>query len=563
MGTVKGYMDGIDIASYQKDIDVKKVPSDFVITKATQGSWYTNPYFEKKAAQTLAAGKHLGIYHYSEGTDYKKEVDFFISKIQRYLGKALFFLDWEGQSNKLFGVKDASYCKSFMDYFYERTGIRMILYVSKSVLRSHNWKSVEEAGYAIWPAQYKNDNTTGYQEAPWTDDKGWGAWTGPAIYQYSSHGRLTGYSGNLDINKACITGEQWGILAAPASAEKEQEIIEVAAAEPRQMIIYLDPQQMMENLALAEAGYQEKKSNSRLYCKHTNSGSGNWTKYGKEMHKIFPKTMDLPAPWCDCFYDWLTYTLFGNATAQSLLGGSYDDYTVNSALLYQRVGAWHSTPQWMDQVFFSKNGAISGIYHTGAYLWKEDDGTIVTVEGNTSGSAGVDPDGGQVSVKRYKPGTSGYKKIVGYGRPKWSLAGEITKAMPTPKLITKGQNGAAVRLWQFIVGAKIDGDFGPKTEEATKNFQSFHGMHATGIVAAAAWAAGMAKGMISTGMPEIEQGSMGNAVKFLQAILGATVDGDFGPKTDAALKDFQRSKGLDADGCAGANTWAALLREIQ
>ena len=70
MGTVKGYMDGIDIASYQKDIDVKSVPSDFVIVKATQGYWYQNPYFEKKAAQTPAAGKHLGIYHYSEGTDY-------------------------------------------------------------------------------------------------------------------------------------------------------------------------------------------------------------------------------------------------------------------------------------------------------------------------------------------------------------------------------------------------------------------------------------------------------------------------------------------------------------
>ena len=560
MGTVKGYMDGIDIASYQKDIDVKNVQSDFVITKATQGSWYTNPYFEKKAAQTLAAGKLLGIYHYSEGSDYKKEVEFYISKTKAYLGKFFPALDWEGMSNSLFGKKDVEYCKNFMDYFYEKTGLRMILYVSKSVLRAHDWTPVEEAGYPIWVAQYGANKPTGYQETPWTDDKGWGAWTGPTIYQYSSKGQLSGYKGDLDINKSCITRDQWEIFAAPDNSDKQQK---AKGEEIRQIVIYLDPQQMMENLALAEAGYQEKKTNSRLYCKHTNSGSGNWTKYGKEMHKIFPKTMDLPAPWCDCFYDWLTYTLFGNATAQSLLGGSYDDYTVNSALLYQRVGAWHSTPQWMDQVFFSKNGAISGIYHTGAYLWKEDDGTIVTVEGNTSGSAGVDPDGGQVSVKRYKPGTSGYKKIVGYGRPKWSLAGEITKAMPTPKLITKGQNGAAVRLWQFIVGAKIDGDFGPKTEEATKNFQSFHGMHATGIVAAAAWAAGMAKGMISTGMPEIEQGSMGNAVKFLQAILGATVDGDFGPKTDAALKAFQRSKGLDADGCAGANTWAALLREIQ
>ena len=76
-------------------------------------------------------------------------------------------------------------------------------------------------------------------------------------------------------------------------------------------------------------------------------------------------------------------------------------------------------------------------------------------------------------------------------------------------------------------------------------------------------ATGLAKAMISTGMPEIERGSRGNAVRVAQAIIGATADGDFGPKTDTALKAFQISKGLDADGCAGANTWKALLREIQ
>ena len=564
MGTVKGYMDGIDIASYQKDIDIEKVPSDFVITKATQGSWYTNPYFEKKAAQTRAAGKHLGIYHYSEGTDYKKEVDFLISKTQRYMGKALFFLDWEGQSNKLFGVKDVSYCKSFMDYFYQRTGIRMILYVSKSVLRSHNWESVEEAGYAIWPAQYKNNNTTGYQEAPWTDDKGWGAWTGPAIYQYSSHGRLSGYSGNLDINKACITGEQWDVLTAPASAEKEKEIKEAAAAEPRQMIVYLDPQQMMETLALAEVGYQEKASSSRLYSKHTNVGTKNYTKYNYELHKIYPSVMDYPAPYCDAFYDWICYTLFGIATAKSLLKGNFDDYTVASARMYEKAGAWHKKdPQWMDQIFFSNNGQISGIYHTGAYLYTAEDGSIVTVESNTSGSAGVVADGGQTAIKSYKPGSRGYSKIAGYGRPDWKSAGSITKSMLAPAGIWKNCSGPAVRCWQALIGAAVDGHFGDGTEAKTRSFQKAAGLQETGSVNDATWAAGLAKAMISTGMPEIERGSRGNAVRVAQAIIGADADGDFGPNTDAALKAFQKAKGLATDGCAGANTWKALLQELR
>jgi peptidoglycan hydrolase-like protein with peptidoglycan-binding domain len=38
------------------------------------------------------------------------------------------------------------------------------------------------------------------------------------------------------------------------------------------------------------------------------------------------------------------------------------------------------------------------------------------------------------------------------------------------------------------------------------------------------------------------------------------VDGDFGPKTEAAVKKFQKAKGLKQDGIVGVNTWTAILR---
>ena len=56
----------------------------------------------------------------------------------------------------------------------------------------------------------------------------------------------------------------------------------------------------------------------------------------------------------------------------------------------------------------------------------------------------------------------------------------------------------------------------------------------------------------------LKKGSNGELVKKMQAVLGLTADGDFGPGTEAALKKWQTSKGLTADGVAGPKTLAAM-----
>jgi peptidoglycan hydrolase-like protein with peptidoglycan-binding domain len=38
------------------------------------------------------------------------------------------------------------------------------------------------------------------------------------------------------------------------------------------------------------------------------------------------------------------------------------------------------------------------------------------------------------------------------------------------------------------------------------------------------------------------------------------VDGIFGPKTEAAVRDFQQNENLSVDGIVGKQTWTALLR---
>lgn len=60
-------------------------------------------------------------------------------------------------------------------------------------------------------------------------------------------------------------------------------------------------------------------------------------------------------------------------------------------------------------------------------------------------------------------------------------------------------------------------------------------------------------------MITIKQGSKGPEVKTLQQKLNLAVDGIFGLVTDEAVRNFQKSKGLTADGIVGNKTWAHLV----
>lgn len=73
------------------------------------------------------------------------------------------------------------------------------------------------------------------------------------------------------------------------------------------------------------------------------------------------------------------------------------------------------------------------------------------------------------------------------------------------------------------------------------------------------------KGDYTMEMRNLKKGCKGDDVRALQILLNGrgyscgNVDGDFGSKTDAAVRKYQKAKGLTKDGIAGKKTMGSLL----
>ena len=255
------------------------------------------------------------------------------------------------------------------------------------------------------------------------------------------------------------------------------------------------------DLAEQEVGYLEKASNANLDDKTANAGSGNYTKYARDLYNVgYYNGNKNGYAWCDVFVDWLFYKAFGKEVGQKLQcqTGDLGAGCKFSAQYYEKQGRLFKTPKVGDQIFFANSGEDP--YHTGL-VTNVVSNKVYTIEGNTSSSSGVVANGGCVSKKCY---SINYGKIYGYGRPKYDTedidtenvsndSTNTTSKNPYP-LIRRGDTGEYVEkaqryLNKWNYSLETDGIFGKKTEAAVIDFQTKKRLEVDGIVGPITWGA--------------------------------------------------------------------------
>ncbi len=154
-----------------------------------------------------------------------------------------------------------------------------------------------------------------------------------------------------------------------------------------------------------------------------------------------------------------------------------------------------------------------------------------------------------------------------------ALNGTSGSSLPTGILLQRGSRGTTVTQLQKTLIAQgfykgpVTGYYGELTQTAVRRFQQAKGLAVDGIAGSRTLSALNGTPSDASSFPtgtQLEPGNSGTAVTQLQNRLKALgfykgpVTGFYGRLTQAAVRDFQRSRGISVNGIAGPTTLAAL-----
>ena len=274
--------------------------------------------------------------------------------------------DKSGRSDKLSKAKRTEMLSIICNKLLA-AGIPCGIYASRSWLYNNldMSKIAAAAEYNTWVAEY------GVSKNKYDGNQ--------VLWQYTSGGNVDGIAGRVDLSYIMNV---FNMNAAEIKKPEKQKTKPVEKSEWEKVL----------EVAKAELGYLQKKSNSNLDSKTGNAGSNNYTKYWRDINKWCGKNYQAQ-PWCAGFVTWCITTALGINRAKELLKHYPYVYCPTLGSLFTK----HSKPQVGDIIIFYKNGVFA---HTGFVIAVDGD-KFTTIEGNTSGASSIVDNGGGVCQKTY------------------------------------------------------------------------------------------------------------------------------------------------------------------
>lgn len=275
--------------------------------------------------------------------------------------------------------------------------------------------------------------------------------------------------------------DNWQALS-PTRADYSQQFYNAFSSTQNKVVTSDNAIKTVIDIATNEIGYLEKNNSSNLNDKTAGAGSGNYTKYWRDVYPSFQGQA-----WCAAFVSWVFMKAFGQETATKLLKHWPYTYCPTMANLF----TLNANPKVGDVVIFYRNGVFA---HTGIVIAVNGD-QFTTIEGNTSSGSAIIANGGGVYKKSYYnsnlPGTK-------FCTPDWSIVTNINNVSNTTQntatsqtsmtILRKGSKGNdVVEMQEMLIALGYscgvdgaDGDFGANTYNALKRFQSANGLEIDG-----------------------------------------------------------------------------------
>lgn len=151
---------GNDVSSHNELNNIGLNALDYSIVKLTEGASYINPKAYTQSKATQEAGKLLGYYHWlSAGVNVIDQANYFLITLGQdaIADDIILMLDVEEEA--LTGDEP----KIFMDYVFQKTGKRMLVYMGVSYINNpkYDWSDIADT-YPVMVAGYPLNDGSGY-----------------------------------------------------------------------------------------------------------------------------------------------------------------------------------------------------------------------------------------------------------------------------------------------------------------------------------------------------------------------------------------------------------------